>query len=74
MKRNESMNEEISILIDVTSRLEKAGIHYMMTGSMALAVYSTPRMTRDIRPCTFKACLGKNVVVRTTIARCASIN
>ena len=36
------------LLKDVVTRLEKANIEYMMTGSMALAFYSTPRMTRDI--------------------------
>jgi hypothetical protein len=43
-----AMNEEMKILADVASRLEGAGIEYMMTGSMAMAIYSTPRMTRDI--------------------------
>lgn len=32
----------------VVERLQDAGIAYMLTGSMALAVYATPRMTRDI--------------------------
>lgn len=42
------MNEELNLLKDVVSRLEKTGIEYMMTGSMAMTVYATPRMTRDI--------------------------
>lgn len=42
------MNEEFELLKDVAVRLESAGIKYMMTGSMAMAFYSTPRMTRDI--------------------------
>ena len=42
------MNEEFELLKDVALRLQKAGINYMITGSMAMAVYSTPRMTRDI--------------------------
>ena len=42
------MNEELALLKDIARRLEDAGIEYMMTGSMALAFYSTPRMTRDI--------------------------
>lgn len=42
------MTEEIELIKDVASRLEKVGIYYMMTGSMAMAVYATPRMTRDI--------------------------
>jgi hypothetical protein len=42
------VNEELGILKDVVLRLGKAGIDYMLTGSMAMAVHSTPRMTRDI--------------------------
>ncbi len=42
------MYEEIELIKDVASRLEQAGMQYMMTGSMAMAIYSTPRMTRDI--------------------------
>lgn len=42
------MNEEFKILQEVALRLESAGIEYMMTGSMAMAFYSIPRMTRDI--------------------------
>lgn len=42
------MSEEIDVLKDVTQRLDKIGIQYMMTGSMAFALYSIPRMTRDI--------------------------
>lgn len=42
------MNEELEILKDVAVRLNGAGIEYMMTGSMAMALYSNPRMTRDI--------------------------
>lgn len=32
----------------IAERLDGAGIPYMVTGSVALAVYATPRMTRDI--------------------------
>jgi len=42
------MNEELELLKTVASRLASAGIEYMITGSMALTLYSTPRMTRDI--------------------------
>jgi hypothetical protein len=42
------MNEELELLKTVAARLESAGIEYMMSGSMAMAFYSTPRMTRDI--------------------------
>lgn len=39
---------ELEVLHDVASRLEAAGIPYMLTGSMALNYYAEPRMTRDI--------------------------
>lgn len=42
------MTDELELIKEVASRLGKAGIEYMMTGSMAMAVYASPRMTRDI--------------------------
>jgi hypothetical protein len=42
------MTEELAILRDITTRLESAGIEYMLTGSVALACHAQPRMTRDI--------------------------
>lgn len=42
------MTEEIELIKTIACRLESAGIEYMMTGSMAQAMYSAPRMTRDI--------------------------
>ncbi|MGH8705163.1 MAG: hypothetical protein ACREUO_07080 [Burkholderiales bacterium] len=42
------MNSELEVLRDVVARLEGAGIAYMLTGSVAMAVYAEPRMTRDI--------------------------
>jgi predicted nucleotidyltransferase len=39
---------ELDILRDVASRLDRAGIHYMLTGSLALIYYAEPRLTRDI--------------------------
>jgi len=39
---------ELDVLRDVGARLEGAGIAYMLTGSMAMNYYATPRMTRDI--------------------------
>lgn len=39
---------EIDIVRDVSERFEKAGIAYMLTGSMAMNYYAQPRMTRDI--------------------------
>lgn len=42
------MQNEIDILRDVSERLSSAGIDYMLTGSVAMSYYATPRMTRDI--------------------------
>ena len=42
------MLDEFSVLTLVTSRLEAAGIAYMVTGSVAVSLYAEPRMTRDV--------------------------
>ncbi|MEO0017173.1 MAG: hypothetical protein RLZZ522_456 [Verrucomicrobiota bacterium] len=42
------MTEELQLLRDIVARLDKAGIDYMLTGSVALNCYAQPRMTRDI--------------------------
>ena len=42
------MQNELDIVRDVSARLERAGIAYMLTGSMAMNYYAKPRMTRDI--------------------------
>ena len=42
------MDEQLEFMKIIASRLDSAGIPYMMTGSMAMAIYSIPRMTRDI--------------------------
>lgn len=42
------MSEELEVLKDVTRRLDRAGLSYMITGSMAANFYTVPRMTRDI--------------------------
>jgi hypothetical protein len=42
------MTAELEVLQDATTRLERAGIEYMLTGSIALSYYAQPRMTRDI--------------------------
>jgi hypothetical protein len=39
---------ELDVLRDVCARLEGAGIEYMLTGSLAMNYYATPRMTRDV--------------------------
>lgn len=42
------MENEIDIVRDVSQRLEQGGFSFMLTGSMAMNYYATPRMTRDI--------------------------
>lgn len=42
------MIEQFEVLRDVINKLENLKIEYMLTGSIALAIYSEPRMTRDI--------------------------
>jgi hypothetical protein len=42
------MNEQLKVLTVAAQRLTECGIPYMITGSMALVVYATPRLTRDI--------------------------
>jgi hypothetical protein len=41
-------SDELDVLHTVVSRLDRAGFHYMLSGSIALAAYATPRMTRDL--------------------------
>ena len=43
-----SSNEELEVLHIVTNKLTMEGIDYMVTGSVAMSFYATPRMTRDI--------------------------
>lgn len=42
------MDEQFEFLRSVVQRLEAIGIPYMLTGSLALAVWARPRMTRDV--------------------------
>lgn len=42
------MSEQLDVLKVVSERLERAGIAYMVSGSMALNYYAQPRLTRDI--------------------------
>jgi hypothetical protein len=42
------VSEELEVLKTVTQRLGRAGIPYMVTGSIAANFYAVPRMTRDI--------------------------
>ena len=42
------MEEQLDFLRLIAARLHAAGIPYMVTGSLAQAVWAVPRMTRDI--------------------------
>ena len=42
------MADLLDVLRIVTSRLDLAGVPYMVSGSLALGYYAQPRMTRDI--------------------------
>lgn len=42
------MQTELDVLRDISQRLDNIGIPYMVSGSMAMNYYATPRMTRDI--------------------------
>jgi hypothetical protein len=46
--RSKAMQNELDIVRDVSGRLGRAGIDFMLTGSMAMNYYAQPRMTRDI--------------------------
>lgn len=39
---------ELDVLSIVSERLDTAGLPFMLTGSYAMAWYTTPRMTRDL--------------------------
>jgi len=42
------MNEQLEFVKQIAERLDAADIRYMLTGSMAMAIYAMSRMTRDI--------------------------
>jgi hypothetical protein len=42
------MDEQLEFVKQIANRLDGADLPYMMTGSMAMAVYAVPRMTRGI--------------------------
>lgn len=42
------MRSELDFLKDVVERLERAGISYLLTGSMAANCWGTPRTTHDL--------------------------
>lgn len=41
------MSDDLDVPQSVTVQLERAGIPYMVTGSMAVNLYAVPRMSRD---------------------------
>lgn len=43
-----NMQEQLAVLEHITACLERAGIAYMLSGSVAMNYYAQPRMTRDI--------------------------
>src|SRR3954452_14074266 len=59
------MQNELDIIRDVSIRLERAGIDYMLTGSMAMNYYAQPRMTRDIDIVVALAADDADTIVRT---------
>jgi hypothetical protein len=59
-----SMQNEIDIVRDVSARLERGGLSYMLTGSMAMNYYAQPRMTRDIDIVVALAPQDADIVVR----------
>ncbi len=42
------MQNELDIVRDVSARLERGSLAFMLTGSMAMNYYAQPRMTRGI--------------------------
>lgn len=42
------MQNEIDIIRDISEKFSRAGIQFMLTGSVAMNYYAQPRMTRDI--------------------------
>jgi len=42
------VDENIEVLASIVTKLDAAGIPYMLTGSGAMFVYGIPRMTRDV--------------------------
>ena len=42
------MNEQLEFVKQIAERLDAADIRYMLTGSMAMAIYAVLRMPRDV--------------------------
>lgn len=58
------MKNELDIVRDVSERLERGRIAFMLTGSMAMNYYAQPRMTRDIDFVVALAPRDAEVVIR----------
>ena len=58
------MQNELDIVRDVSERLERAGLAFMLTGSMAMNYYAQPRMTRDIDIVIALAARDADTIVR----------
>ena len=58
------MQNELDIVRDVSSRLDRRAIDYMLTGSIAMNYYAEPRMTRDIDIVVSLASASAKTIVR----------
>lgn len=74
------MTDQLDVLALVASRLDQAGIPYMVTGSMASGYYGQPRMTRDVdlvvelgsgHPESLPALLGEDFLLSSETVRAA---
>ena len=59
------MRSEREFLVDVLTRLNSAGVEYMLTGSMASNFWGTPRTTHDL---DFVLLLAPSQVLEITAA------
>jgi hypothetical protein len=58
------MQNELDIVRDVSTRLERGCLAFMLTGSMAMNYYAQPRMTRDIDIVVALAAKDSDLIVR----------
>jgi hypothetical protein len=58
------MRDELDVVRDVSARFERAGVAFMLTGSMAMNYYAEPRMTRDIDLVVALSAGDSEVIVR----------
>ena len=66
------MADLLDVLRIVTTRLDLAGVPYMVSGSLALGYYAQPRMTRDIDVVVELDHAGIQKIVAAMISRCAT--